>query len=125
MKKIILLIIIIALIIFLTFIYTIFENNLTKINNIKENEKKEIISLMILDDYYDEINLEKMEIPKTHKDIYYKIYFSTSIDINITNIKSNSDLYLKFDKINDNQYSCTISNMGKSINMLEEIRNNY
>lgn len=131
MKKIIISIIAVILIIFLAivifFMYNLFGDDITKINNINENEKREIISLMNLDEYYDEINLEKIAVPLTYRDIYYKIYFNCSSNIDINNIKSNSnsDIDLYFDKIKDNQYICTVSNMEKQIDILEEIRNNY
>ena len=131
MKKIIISIIVAILIIFLAivifFMYNLFGDDITKINNINENEKREIISLMNLDEYYDEINLEKIAVPLTYRDIYYKIYFNCSSNIDINNIKSNSnsDIDLYFDKIKDNQYICTVSNMEKQIDILEEIRNNY
>ena len=130
-KKIIISIIAVILIIFLAivifFMYNLFGDDITKINNINENEKREIISLMNLDEYYDEINLEKIAVPLTYRDIYYKIYFNCSSNIDINNIKSNSnsDIDLYFDKIKDNQYICTVSNMEKQIDILEEIRNNY
>lgn len=131
MKKIIISIITVILIIFLAivifFMYNLFGDDITKIDNINENEKREIISLMNLDDYYDEINLEKIAVPLTYRDIYYKIYFNCTTDIDITNIKSksNSDIDLYFDKINDDQYICTVSNMEKQIDILEKIRTNY
>lgn len=131
MKKIIISIIAVILIIFLAivifFMYNLFGDDITKIDNINENEKREIISLMNLDDYYDEINLEKIAVPLTYRDIYYKIYFNCSSNIDINNIKSNSnsDIDLYFDRIKDDQYICTVSNMEKQIDILEEIRNNY
>lgn len=131
MKKIIISIIAVILIIFLAiiifFMYNLFGDDITKIDNIKDNEKREIISLMNLDDYYDEINLEKITVPLTYRDIYYKIYFNCTTDIDIDNIKSksNSDIDLYFDKTKDGQYTCTVSNMEKEVDILEEIRTNY
>ena len=49
--------------------------DITKIDNIKENEKREIVSLMNLDDFYDEINLEKIA-----KVIY--LQFVNNVNIN-------------------------------------------
>ena len=61
MKKIIIPIITVILIIFLVivifFIYNLLGDDITKINNVTENEKREIISLMKLDDYCNEISL--------------------------------------------------------------------
>lgn len=131
MKKIIISIIAVILIILLAiiifFMYNLFGDDITKIDNIKDNEKREIISLMNLDDYYDEINLEKITVPLTYRDIYYKIYFNCTTDIDIDNIKSksNSDIDLYFDKTKDGQYTCTVSNMEKEVDILEEIRTNY
>lgn len=131
MKKIIISIIAVILIIFLSlvifFIYHLFGDDITKIDNIKENEKRKIISLMKLEDFYDEINLEKIAVPLTYRDIYYKIYFNCSENMDIDNIKSssNSDIDISFDKAKDNQYICTVSNMEKQIDILEEIRTNY
>lgn len=132
MKKIIISIIAVILIIFLSivifFMYNLFGDDITKIDNITENEKREIISLMNLDDYYDEISIEKIAVPLTYRDIYYKIYFNCSSNIDINNIKSksNSDIDLYFNKIKDNQYICTVSNIiDKQIDILEKIRNNY
>lgn len=116
-------ILIIFLLIIIFFMYNLFGDDITKLNDINEDEKREIISLLNLDEFYNEIHLEKIEVPLTYKDIYYKIYFNSSTNIDIDNIKSNSDL--NFDKINDTQYSCTVSNMGKNIDILEEIRNTY
>lgn len=133
MKKLIISIIAVILIIFLSivifFMYNLFGDDITKIDNINDNEKREIVSLMNLEDYYDEINLKKIAVPLTYRDIYYKIYFncSSNIDIDKTKSKSNlsSDMDLYFDKIKDNQYICTVSNMEKEVDILEEIRNNY
>ena len=131
MKKIIISIIAVILIIFLAivifFMYNLFGDDITKINNINENEKREIISLMNLDEYYDEINLEKIAVPLTYRDIYYKVYFKCSTDIDIDNLGTspNSDLDMYFDKIKDNQYICTISNMEEQVELLEEIRSTY
>ena len=130
MKKIIISIIAVILIIFLSivifFMYNLFGDDITKIDNITENEKREIISLMNLDDYYDEISLEKIAVPLTYRDIYYKIYFNCSSNIDIDKTKSNSDIDLYFNKIKDNQYICTVSNIiDKQIDILEKIGNNY
>ena len=121
----IVLIIFLAIVIF--FMYHLFGDDITKIDNITENEKREMISLMNLDDYYDEISLEKIAVPLTYRDIYYKIYFKCSTDIDIDNIETNpnSDLDLDFVKIKDNQYICTVSNMEKQVDLLEEIRAIY
>ncbi len=130
MKKIIISIIAVILIIFLAiiifFMYNLFGDDITKIDNITENEKREIISLMELDDYYNEISLEKITVPLTYRDIYYKIYFKCSNEIDIDNIEEspNSDLDLYFDKIKDDQYICTVSNMEEQVDLLEEIRIN-
>ena len=76
MKKIIISIIAVILMIFLAiiifFMYNLFGDDITKIDNINDNEKREIISLMNLDDYYDEINLEKIAVPLTYRDNYSK-----------------------------------------------------
>lgn len=131
MKKIIISIIVAILIIFLAivifFMYNLFGDDITKIDNINENEKRAIVSLMNLDDYYDEINLEKIAVPLTYRDIYYKVYFKCSTDIDIDNLGTspNSDLDMYFDKIKDNQYICTISNMEEQVELLEEIRSTY
>lgn len=129
MKKIIIPIIIVILIIFLVivmfFLYNLLGDDLTKINNITENEKIEIVSIMKLDDYYNEINLEKITVPLTYRDIYYKIYISCSTNIDIDNIASDQNYDLNFDKIKDNKYICTVSNMGKQIDILEKIRAKY
>lgn len=131
MKKIIISIIAVILIIFLViailFMYNLFGDDITKIDNITEKEKREIISLMELDDYYDKITLEKIAVPLTYRDIYYKVYFKCSTDIDIDNIGTspNSDLDLYFDKIKDNQYICTISNMEEQVELLEEMRTTY
>ena len=131
MKKRIISIIVAILIIFLAivifFMYNLFGDDITKIDNINENEKRAIVSLMNLDDYYDEINLEKIAVPLTYRDIYYKVYFKCSTDIDIDNLGTspNSDLDMYFDKIKDNQYICTISNMEEQVELLEEIRSTY
>ena len=129
MKKIILYTIIIILILFFLvigyFLYVLFGNTFINLNNITDIEKQSIISLMNLDDLDCEISLEKMEIPNTYKDIYYKIYFKLSEDKNMDNIKSDSDIYTNFVKLDNDKYSCTISNMGKNIELLEEIRKTY
>ena len=131
MKKIIISIIAVILIIFLViailFMYNLFGDDIIKIDNITEKEKREIISLMELDDYYDKITLEKIAVPLTYRDIYYKVYFKCSTDIDIDNIGTspNSDLDLYFDKIKDNQYICTISNMEEQVELLEEMRTTY
>lgn len=129
MKKIILYTIITILILFFLvigyFLYVLFGNTVINLNNITDIEKQNIINLMNLDDLDCEISLEKMEIPNTYKDIYYKIYFELSEDKNMDNIKSDSDIYTNFVKLDNDKYSCTISNMGKNIELLEEIRKTY
>lgn len=129
MKKIILCTVLAILILFVLiigyFLYNAFGNTVISLNNITDVEKQNIINLMNLDDLDCEINLEKIEIPNTYKDIYYKIYFKLSEDKNIDNIKSDSDIYTNFVKLDNHKYSCTISNMGKNIELLEEIRNTY
>ena len=129
MKKIILYTIITILILFFLvigyFLYVLFGNTVISLNNITDIEKQSIINLMNLDDLDCEISLEKMEIPNTYKDIYYKIYFKLSEDENMDIIKSDSDIYTNFVKLDNDNYSCTISNMGKNIELLEEIRKTY
>lgn len=87
--------------------------------------KKEIIKIIGLNDLYDEITLEKLEVPKIYKDIYYKIYFWVLKDDVINELNTNTNLYIDYNKISDSKYSCIISNQGKSIEILEQIINKY
>ena len=104
--------------------YKISGSNYTDLKNIDMEEKAKIVKLMNLEPYANNISLEKLEIPKVYKDIYYKVCFSTTnneIDFNsVTN-----NLYTRFENIEGNQYSCVISNMGKNIEILDQIINNY
>lgn len=119
-----LMVIFILIVLIMTFLtYEISGSNYKDLENISIEEKDKIINFMNLEPYANNISLEKVEIPKAYKDIYYKIYFSTNnneIDFNsVTN-----DLYIRFENIEENQYSCDISNMGKNIEILDQIINN-
>lgn len=119
----IILLIIICAICFL--LYNTFSNKIINISNINDFEKKEIIKIIGLNDLYDEITLEKLEVPKIYKDIYYKIYFWVLKDDVINELNTNTNLYIDYNKISDSKYSCIISNQGKSIEILEQIINKY
>ena len=50
-------------------------NNVVSLKTISNEDKKIIIDLMSLSDVSNNIRIEKIEIPKTYKDKYYKVYF--------------------------------------------------
>lgn len=107
------------------FLYDILGYITINISNIDDTEKEEIISIIGLDDLYDEINLEKIIVPKVYKDIYYKIYFNMPNDSAMNDINLNTNFYNDLDKLSDNKYSCTVSKYGKSIDILEKIIDKY
>lgn len=123
---------IIVIILFLIYVmYCLLGTNNVNLKNIANNDKSEIIKILNLEIEVDDIELEKLETPKTYKDIYYKLYFSINSEDkkSIKNINANN-LEANFSKIKANnnkiRYCCTIySETGKSIEFLEEIRNKY
>ena len=134
MKKIIKLFVIIILILFVLGMLYIFDNlfgaNIIKLNQITSGEKEEILKIINLNGIKDNIELEKIETPKVYKDIYYILYFSTNSESKEKfNDKKIDNLDINFSEIMEKnnivQYRCTISNMGKSIEMLEQIRDRY
>ena len=79
MKKFLKLIFIIFLLVILGMISlynAIFGSISANLKNITSTEKNDILTIIGVDN----IELEKLEIPKNYKDLYYTIYFS--IDIN-------------------------------------------
>lgn len=134
MKKIIKLFVIIILILFVLGMLYIFDNlfgaNIIKLNQITSGEKEEILKIINLNGIKDNIELEKIETPKVYKDIYYILYFSTNSESKEKfNDKKIDNLDINFSEIMEKnnivQYRCTISNMGKSIEILEQIRDRY
>lgn len=134
MKKIIKLFVIIILILFVLGMLYIFDNlfgaNIIKLNQITSGEKEEILKIINLNGIKDNIELEKIETPKVYKDIFYILYFSTNSESKEKfNDKKIDNLDINFSEIMEKnnivQYRCTISNMGKSIEILEQIRDRY
>lgn len=124
-KTFILTLILISILMGIWIMYNLIGTNNVSLKDITEDEKNQIIQILNLEIESDNIEFEKISVPKTYKDIYYTIYFYTSNDENIDNTKQNSNLDTDFEKIGNNKYSCTISNMGKSIEVLEKIRSKY
>lgn len=124
-KTFILTLILISILMGIWIMYNLIGTNNVSLKDITEDEKNQIIQILNLEIESDNIEFEKISVPKTYKDIYYTIYFYTSNDENIDNTKQNSNLDKDFEKIGNNKYNCTISNMGKSIEVLEQIRSKY
>ena len=113
----------------LILLYNLLGNNSINLKEITSSEKEEILKMLNLNNSDNNIELEKLESPKTYKDKYYIIYFSTDLDDkDVLNNKTNN-LYREFiktkEKNNIVKYRCTISNMGKSIKILEQIVDKY
>ena len=113
----------------LILLYNLLGNNSINLKEITSSEKEEILKMLNLNNSDNNIKLEKLESPKTYKDKYYIIYFSTDLDDkDVLNNKTNN-LYREFiktkEKNNIVKYRCTISNMGKSIKTLEQIMDKY
>lgn len=113
----------------LILLYNLLGNNSINLKEITSSEKEEILKMLNLNNSDNNIELEKLESPKTYKDKYYIIYFSTDLDDkDVLNNKTNN-LYREFIKIKEKnnivKYRCTISNMGKSIKILEQIVDKY
>lgn len=130
MKKILKLIFIIFLLVILGMISlynAIFGSISANLKNITSTEKNDILTIIGVDN----IELEKLEIPKNYKDLYYTIYFSMEInnDKELLNNTSTDDIYREFYVIKKNKntikYRCVISDMGNTINTLEQILYKY
>lgn len=113
----------------LILLYNLLGNNSINLKEITSSEKEEILKMLNLNNMYNNIELEKLEIPKTYKDKYYIIYFSTDLDDKDGLNNKTNNLYREFIKIKEKnnivKYRCTISNMGKSIKILEQIVDKY
>lgn len=130
MKKFLKLIFIIFLLVILGMISlynAIFGSISVNLKNITSTEKNDILTIIGVDN----IELEKLEIPKNYKDLYYTIYFSMDInnDKELLNNTSTDDIYREFYLIKKNKntikYRCVISDMGNTINTLEQILYKY
>lgn len=130
MKKFLKLIFIIFLLVILGMISlynAIFGSISANLKNITSAEKNDILTIIGVDN----IELEKLEIPKNYKDLYYTIYFSMDInnDKELLNNTSADDIYREFYVIKKNKntikYRCVISDMGNTINTLEQILYKY
>ena len=130
MKKFLKLIFIIFLLVILGMISlynAIFGSISANLKNITSTEKNDILTIIGVDN----IELEKLEIPKNYKDLYYTIYFSMDInnDKELLNNTSTDDIYREFYLIKKNKntikYRCVISDMGNTINTLEQILYKY
>lgn len=113
----------------LILLYNLLGNNSINLKEITSSEKEEILKMLNLNNSDNNIELEKLESPKTYKDKYYIIYFSTDLDDkDVLNNKTNN-LYREFIKIKEEdkivKYRCTISNMGKSLKTFEQIVDKY
>ena len=124
-------IIIIALLVILDLFYNLFGTNSIDLKEITSSEKEEILNVIGLNNISESIELEKLETPKTYKDIYYMLYFSMNVNDNkdILNNNKIDDIEINFSEIEEKdniiKCRCTISNMGKSIKVLEEIMDKY
>lgn len=130
MKKFLKLIFIIFLLVILGMISlynAIFGSISANLKNITSTEKNDILTIIGVDN----IELEKLEIPKNYKDLYYTIYFSRDInnDKELLNNTSTDDIYREFYVIKKNKntikYRCVISDKGNTINTLEQILYKY
>ena len=130
MKKFLKLIFIIFLLVILGMISlynAIFGSISANLKNITSTEKNDILTIIGVDN----IELEKLEIPKNYKDLYYTIYFSMDInnDKELLHNTSTDDIYREFYVIKKNKntikYRCVISDMGNTINTLEQILYKY
>lgn len=105
----------------------IFDSISANLKNITSTEKNDILTIIGVDN----IELEKLEIQKNYKDLYYTIYFSMDInnDKELLNNTSTDDIYREFYVIKKNKntikYRCVISDMGNTINTLEQILYKY
>ncbi len=129
-KLFIIFIIILVILGLLYLFYNLLGTNNISLKEITSNEKEEILKIVNLNNIKDNVELEKLETPKTYKDIYYTLYFSiNSENEDILNNIEIDNLYIDLSKIEESnnivKYRCTISNMGKSIEVLEQIIDKY
>lgn len=129
-KLFIIFIIILVVLGLLYLFYNLLGTNNISLKEINSNEKEEILKIINLNNIKDNVELEKLETPKTYKDIYYTLYFSiNSENEDILNNIEIDNLYIDLSKIEESnnivKYRCTISNMGKSIEVLEQIIDKY
>lgn len=84
---------IIVIILFLIYVmYWLLGTNNVNLKDIATDDKSKIIEILNLEIEVDNIEFEKLETPKTYKDIYYKLYFSVNLEDkkNIKNIKADN-----------------------------------
>lgn len=115
----------------LNLLYNLFGNNSVNLKEITSSEREKILEVVGLNNINDNFELERLEKPKTYKDIYYILYFSMNLSNNQDRLNDRKigNVDINFNKIeekdNITKYRCTISNMGKSIQVLEQLIDKY
>ena len=124
--------IIIIIFLYVYIMYWLYGTNNVDLKNISNNDKINIMKILNLNDEVVDVELDKLETPKTYKDISYKIYFSIDSEdkekMKDANVKN--DIEVVFNEIketnNKTMYYCIIySKTGKSIKILDEIISKY
>lgn len=99
-KVFIIFIIILVVLGLLYLFYNLLGTNNISLKEITSNEKEEILKIINLNNIKDNVELEKLETPKTYKDIYYTLYFSiNSENEDILNNIEIDNLYIDLSKI--------------------------
>lgn len=115
------------------FVYKRFGKEVILLSQIENLDKEEIIELMKISFIRNQIDMERMEIPKIYNSMFYRIFFTVQgledlIDYSSGKIQSN--LHVSFDKLGDDkgkiEYCCTISDYDNNeIDLLERIHEKY
>lgn len=99
-KVFIIFIIILVVLGLLYLFYNLLGTNNISLKEITSNEKEKILKIINLNNIKDNVELEKLETPKTYKDIYYTLYFSiNSENEDILNNIEIDNLYIDLSKI--------------------------
>lgn len=134
MTLIVIAIVIVILLVGKYFLDKVRENKIIDLDDIEPQDNEEILQLLNLGAIREEIDIQQLEIPKIHNNIFYKINFivhSTDdvIQENIDKIQSDT-MHLSFEKTSlleyAIEYSCILSDYNnKGIELLERISYKY
>ena len=107
-------------------------NETANLDFIESKDRKEILELLKLPYKEDEVELVKIETPKIHNNIFYKIYFLVNSDNEELNENFNevpNQLHVTFEKKGETEnkilYCCTISDYENNIYSLDKICYKY
>ena len=111
-----------------------FRSEIINLGEIENQDKEEMLKLMKISFINNNIDMDRLEIPKIYNNIYYRIYFlvHTTEDViedNRNKIQSNM-MHLSYEKLGiveeKTEYCCTISNYNNTgIELLDRMQDKY